>query len=557
MTVTWDDGRTRGSGAQSRGDDEVRAALAWLTHPVSVVALVVLLLNDHVLKRAYGTWWTGKLSDVAGLALAPALLAVLVAGARAGVRRWAHGPAASWHEGRRAPRVPLAVVTTVVAGVGFTVAKATAAGAAVASAAWTVVAGPSVVLRDPTDLLTLPALGVAWWVARVSSRASARTRRSRSLQVWPLVLPLAVLATAATSSTGTPGTRSVDVEDGVVVVGTDGSAWRYRSTDGATWESVLLPYEPTPGPGGGAGADPTATASPAPEDDERCVPGEPDVCFRPVADGVGVERSDDAGGTWQVDWALTDEQVLVLKERWGDAAPLRTHEVAVLPAADGYRVFAANGGDGLAVRHEHGRWERLGTTYQKGGWVAALPGEPQGRTFPLPLGVVVGWLAGLCALAVVGRPAAPDVGSARRGWAVVSGLLAVVAALVAVGLVEWGAVYGPPTELQVVRGAVTALLLVTTVLTALGVGLTGRELGVGACGGAAVGVVAGVATAVVPVAWTDAGSVWVGIAVAVVGTWGAVRLARRRPERAGGGEPGPFLPPGTSSSWDATHKPTP
>jgi hypothetical protein len=38
-----------------------------LCTPMFVGALVVLLLNDNVLKAMYGNWWTGKLSDFVGL----------------------------------------------------------------------------------------------------------------------------------------------------------------------------------------------------------------------------------------------------------------------------------------------------------------------------------------------------------------------------------------------------------------------------------------------------------------------------------------------------------
>ena len=37
---------------------------------------MLLALNDHVLKQAWPGWVTGKLSDVAGLVVAPAVLAV-------------------------------------------------------------------------------------------------------------------------------------------------------------------------------------------------------------------------------------------------------------------------------------------------------------------------------------------------------------------------------------------------------------------------------------------------------------------------------------------------
>lgn len=42
-----------------------------------IVGLAVLLLNDHVLKSAYGTWFTGKLSDLAGLLIFPLFLQFL------------------------------------------------------------------------------------------------------------------------------------------------------------------------------------------------------------------------------------------------------------------------------------------------------------------------------------------------------------------------------------------------------------------------------------------------------------------------------------------------
>ena len=40
---------------------------AVLTSPTFLLAVALLVLNDWVLKGRYGNWWTGKLSDVAGL----------------------------------------------------------------------------------------------------------------------------------------------------------------------------------------------------------------------------------------------------------------------------------------------------------------------------------------------------------------------------------------------------------------------------------------------------------------------------------------------------------
>ena len=45
-----------------------------MLHPLVLGAVGLLLLNDHVFKARWPSWWTGKLSDVAGLAMFPLLL---------------------------------------------------------------------------------------------------------------------------------------------------------------------------------------------------------------------------------------------------------------------------------------------------------------------------------------------------------------------------------------------------------------------------------------------------------------------------------------------------
>lgn len=44
---------------------------AALLHPITLTALFTLALNDHVLKHVCPGWWTGKLSDFAGVVLLP------------------------------------------------------------------------------------------------------------------------------------------------------------------------------------------------------------------------------------------------------------------------------------------------------------------------------------------------------------------------------------------------------------------------------------------------------------------------------------------------------
>jgi hypothetical protein len=146
-----------------------------MLHPVVLGALAALIVNDHVLKAMATASWagvvTGKLSDLAGLLLAPVLLGSVVEVA-----------------GRRCPVTvlgwPVTGLAAVLTGVVFALVKLTATGEAgyevalggaqwLASAAAALVAGrtpgpyaPVDLVRDLTDLWTLLILPVAVRVGR-------------------------------------------------------------------------------------------------------------------------------------------------------------------------------------------------------------------------------------------------------------------------------------------------------------------------------------------------------------------------------------------------------
>lgn len=50
-------------------------ALNCLAHPVSILALSAVALNDLVLQIYWPSWWTGKLSDAAWMVFSPFLVA--------------------------------------------------------------------------------------------------------------------------------------------------------------------------------------------------------------------------------------------------------------------------------------------------------------------------------------------------------------------------------------------------------------------------------------------------------------------------------------------------
>lgn len=133
-------------GARSGGTD-----LGALTHPIWWAALALLLVNDHLFKGAGPAWLTGKLSDFAGLVVAPVLLSAML-GARGPRRRG---------------------VAFVIVGGWFAaanlfppVASATSAAAALVGVSWTF-------WVDPTDLVALSVLPLAWHVASTRGESFA------------------------------------------------------------------------------------------------------------------------------------------------------------------------------------------------------------------------------------------------------------------------------------------------------------------------------------------------------------------------------------------------
>jgi hypothetical protein len=152
-----------------------------LVAPVTIAAIAVLVVNDHVLKAAFPGWWTGKLSDVAGLAFFPLLLASAaeLAGAR-GLRVTVGAAVATG--------VVFAAIKTVVLagdayryGLGALQWPLRALAALVAGDPAPALA-PVHLTADPTDLLALPALAIPIALAitasaRASDRSSPRTAR--------------------------------------------------------------------------------------------------------------------------------------------------------------------------------------------------------------------------------------------------------------------------------------------------------------------------------------------------------------------------------------------
>jgi hypothetical protein len=344
------------------GAPRTSASLVWLGHPVTVLALVVLVVNDHILKAAHPGLLTGKLSDVAGLVLAPPLVAVLAS--------------------LIAPRLrarTVAVGAVAAVGLTFTIIKSSGYAAGAASAAWSLLWPPSLVRADVTDMVALPALAVAWWAwTRSSSRPrTVPTRWVRAIRVGVL-LPAALIGVAATSAASWPEAFTVSVRDGMLYAGTrdvgddgdfrdDATSWRARTADGLSWTPVPDAEQSA------VDADLIAASRVR----KACSAARPQICFRVVPGRLGVEQSADAGSTWSPSWRIPDGQWRALSRAYPSVRSSEDHlssaSVAVLDTAAGLVVVVANGRDGFARRSASGTWERVG-----------FPAVTQARDLPSP-----------------------------------------------------------------------------------------------------------------------------------------------------------------------------
>ncbi|WP_182898230.1 hypothetical protein [Microbispora sp. H10830] len=313
---------------------------AWLGHPVTVAALAVLIVNDRVLKILWPGVVTGKLSDLVGMLVAPPLLALLAA-------------YAARITGRVPPGDRTAAAAIALTGTLFAWMKTTGIGAETATRVWAVLVPPSRVVADPSDLLALPALAVAWLVWRRAARPAARDlRRARAL----VVLPVAVFAVTATSAVpASSSARAVEVRQGeiVVAVAPDGAVIATGDA-GRSWHE----WKGSPSP----------SASPFPSPATRaCVPAEPRRCYRVTPGRLRVEQTTDGGATWTVAWEISRGRQDWLDRAYENPDPFGEHSdravsvaVAVQAVPGGHVVAVANGTDGVVLRDVSGRWRRLG-----------------------------------------------------------------------------------------------------------------------------------------------------------------------------------------------------
>jgi hypothetical protein len=229
MSTTTAVDSERGSRVSARG---------VLLHPVALVAAGILVINDHLLKVSNPSWLTGKLSDVAGLVVAPLLLSILL------------GTLTGSSETRLRPKWPI-VLAVLATAFGFAAVKLWPAAAdvyrvalgysqwpfgAVASLPDLPPVRPVLLVADSSDLIALPAIAVPLLIVLRRRRSTSSLRRQRLAGIVLVAFSVALLGTSpavpSVSDTQTIEPVRLSVEDPAV-------AWEITLTA----SGVSLPTE--------------------------------------------------------------------------------------------------------------------------------------------------------------------------------------------------------------------------------------------------------------------------------------------------------------------------
>ena len=278
-------------------------------HPGFTAAVAALVLNDRLLKWAVPGWWTGKLSDFAGVFVVATLVGVVVT-----------------------PRLGALLVAA-----GF---------AAMKLSGWIAVQAAPLLggqtLQDHSDLIALVAVVPAYRLARRFNSTAERSWIRVALGI--VSLSVALIAVTGTSCAIDPAVDGFVVEPDRVWAHMDRSRsypeqpeWALSLDGGRTWAE-------TPAPASAATALSEACAG------ERCWRVRPPVVEERV-------RSD----VWRPVFTFSGRQLKAMDARDSGCdtrSELRFGAVAVVGRPDGPHVVVGMGSQGVLVRSPAGDWER-------------------------------------------------------------------------------------------------------------------------------------------------------------------------------------------------------
>jgi hypothetical protein len=271
--------------------------LAALTHPITIAAVLVILLNAWVLQPHYPSWVTGKIADLAWMIILPLCLA------------WVFSVSEI-----NTPEKPL-LWGLGLSGLVFTLLKTIPLlNHLAASLFYDITHLPLKLTLDASDLLALLGLPIAWWVWHHPRRQSHRTLQ---------IAMISLVALAGLADAPAPGFDQIDclaVHDNTILAFTPERSSGYLSSsinrkvyisndNGLTWEDLGVfndkDGDSEPAPNGLPIYDLMGQCEDWDKLEEINQPDNPDISYM-VISGQGVYRSEDAGETYTREYEDTD-----------------------------------------------------------------------------------------------------------------------------------------------------------------------------------------------------------------------------------------------------------
>ncbi|HCR70693.1 MAG TPA: hypothetical protein DIW23_04545 [Anaerolineae bacterium] len=302
--------------------------LIVLTHPLILLSIFILLINDHVLKVYIPSALTGKISDFAGLFFFPILLSAIL------------NLVFQSFQSRK-----IALASFIFTAIWFSLIKTIPFFKNLTENIFNIQ-----IVLDPSDLMALIMLPLAW---RLREKVENESKTGISKLSY-VVLGIASLATIATSPPIIPMIYNITVHENIVYAefdhyyGTSEGSYYFYSTDGGkTWQELdfELPNEV---------AEQTGKYSELPF--TLCLPNNKNVCYQ-----TGTEiilESNDGGKTWTTSW----EFPLGRSEFFQRASfynYLGPYDIANIELEGNQFVIVSMGSEGVLVKVNNNEWESI------------------------------------------------------------------------------------------------------------------------------------------------------------------------------------------------------
>ncbi len=316
-----------------------------LTHPLTLSAIVLLLLNDHVLRIHWPSWWTGKLGDLTWVFFAPFICALFV----------------SWiiPKTRKNQETLVGVISIGFIGIWFALAKTIPAVHDVTMSTVEVLNGWKGSIRlDVTDLIVLPILYLTWILWQKSANTNQKSSR--------YLLPIFVLGIFSTLASDLPESDyglfclQNDSQKLVAWAGEGGYSSYVSNNSGLIWEY-----------------DKNNSGYTSYTQYQTCLDGifkrgkswklsdpqNTNITYR-FNRGQSIERSTDRGQTWSLEYDLSEISKDVRnvyhygqhKQTSGDVTIYLGPLDAKFDTTSG-NLIVAMGWDGVLVRSPDGKWQ--------------------------------------------------------------------------------------------------------------------------------------------------------------------------------------------------------